>query len=206
MGKPTLVVICGPGGTGKTTLAHRLAPLIGCPVVSRDEIKEGMVHASPGFVANPDDELTQRTLGTFFEAIDVLIRAEVTLIVEAAFQHHLWRPRLQPLLARAHVRVIPCFTEGTVANNRQVRRLRENPVRAAHADADQLRVSAVGVATEDFKTLALDVPTLRVDTTSGYRPRLNGIVAFAEGRSSAEPSRQESSDEDIATVEPPGAQ
>ena len=45
---PTLVVVSGPAGTGKTTLARTLAAAIGCPVVSRDEIKEGMVHASPG--------------------------------------------------------------------------------------------------------------------------------------------------------------
>ena len=40
---PILVVVSGPAGTGKTTLAHRLAAAIGCPAICRDEIKEGMV-------------------------------------------------------------------------------------------------------------------------------------------------------------------
>ncbi len=39
---PTLVVISGPSGAGKTTLAHLLARRIGCPAICRDEIKEGM--------------------------------------------------------------------------------------------------------------------------------------------------------------------
>jgi dephospho-CoA kinase len=36
-----------PAGSGKTTLAHALAA-VGCPAICRDEIKEGMVHATPG--------------------------------------------------------------------------------------------------------------------------------------------------------------
>jgi adenylate kinase family enzyme len=44
------VVVSGPAGSGKTTLAHRLASAIGCPAICRDEIKAGMVHAHPGFV------------------------------------------------------------------------------------------------------------------------------------------------------------
>ena len=43
-----LVVVSGPMGSGKTTLAHRLAGSVGCPAICRDEIKEGMVHTAPG--------------------------------------------------------------------------------------------------------------------------------------------------------------
>jgi len=50
---PTLVVVSGPPGTGKTTLAHKIAKAVGCPAVCRDEIKEGMMHAAPGFVTGP---------------------------------------------------------------------------------------------------------------------------------------------------------
>ena len=46
---PTLIVVSGPPGSGKTTLAHEIARAAGCPAVSRDEIKEGMAHATPGF-------------------------------------------------------------------------------------------------------------------------------------------------------------
>ncbi len=42
--KPMLIVVTGRPGSGKTTLAHKLAREIWCPVISRDEIKEGLVN------------------------------------------------------------------------------------------------------------------------------------------------------------------
>ena len=68
--RPTLVVVSGPAGSGKTTLAHTIARAVGCPAICRDEIKEGMVHTTPGFVAGPGDELTARTLPVFFAVLE----------------------------------------------------------------------------------------------------------------------------------------
>jgi hypothetical protein len=46
---------------GKTTLAHRSARAVGCPAICRDEIKEGMVHATPGFGAAAPGAAGRRT-------------------------------------------------------------------------------------------------------------------------------------------------
>ena len=46
---PLLAVVSGPAGSGTTELADALAAAIPCPVVRRDEIKEGLVHAVGGF-------------------------------------------------------------------------------------------------------------------------------------------------------------
>jgi len=82
--QPTLVVVSGPSGSGKTTLAHELARSLGCPAICRDEIKEGMAHATPGYRSSPGDALALRTLAAFFDVLGLLLGAGVTVVAEAA--------------------------------------------------------------------------------------------------------------------------
>ncbi len=101
------MIVTGPAGSGKTTLAHRLAAVIGCPALCRDEIKEGMVAATPGFVPGPSDPLTVKTYDLFFAAIRLFLEHGVTHVAEAAFQHENWARGLEPLLPLATVSDCP---------------------------------------------------------------------------------------------------
>lgn len=172
MGRPTLIVVSGPAGSGKTTLAHQLAAAVGCPALSRDEIKEGMVFSDPGSVASHSDALTTRTNGLFFEAITLLLREEVSLVAEAAFQHRLWVQGLSVLNDLATLRVIRCLVPNEVARERQVTRMLAQSTRTAHADAEHLALAA------PFDQLNLDAPTLDVDTSEGWSPDFPAITTF----------------------------
>src|SRR5207237_215215 len=134
------------------------------------EIKEGMVHGRPGFVPGPGDELSVRTLPVFFGVLEMLVRAGVTTVAEAAFQDRVWRSGLEPLDGLAHLRVVHCVVDPEVALRRRLRRLEENPLRKAHADL------ALGGAS--FERPSLAVPQLEVDTTEGYHPGLEQIVEW----------------------------
>ncbi|MFD7281916.1 AAA family ATPase [Streptomyces sp. NPDC059862] len=180
MSTPALVVVSGGPGTGKTTLAHELARTLGCPAIIRDEIKQAMVMSTPGYQSGGDDPLNYPTLDAFFGVLKVLLKAGVTLVVEAAFQDRLWRPNLEPLTGLAHIRVIRCTTEVGVAHDRIVQRAKEDVHRAAHGDQDLLEAIAAGEhSLEAFVPISLDVPTLTVDTSAGYQPALPDIAAFA---------------------------
>jgi predicted kinase len=175
--QPHLVVVSGRGGSGKTTLAHRLAAAVGCPAVCRDEIKEGMVHAfGPGFEPAVGDPLTVRTYGLFFDTVELLLRGGVTLVAEAAFQHRLWEQGLTPLRGLCDLRVVRCSVPLDLLRARQRRRLAELPTRAAHADRTIFRE---GGEEAPWDAIHLDVPTLDVDSSDGYLPALDQIAYFA---------------------------
>jgi predicted kinase len=178
--RPTLVVVSGPPGSGKTTLAHEIAGAIGCPSVCRDEIKEGMAHATPGFVPGPGDDLTMRTLPVFFGVLELLLTAGVTTVAEAAFQDPIWRPRLAPLLPLAQLRIVHCTVDPEVAFQRIVRRGAASAARAAHADPSPADAADYVRRHLAFDRVSLDAPWIEVDTTSGYYPGIDQVAAFID--------------------------
>lgn len=188
MNTPTLAVVSGGPGTGKTTLAHELARALGCPAIIRDEIKQGLVMSTPGYRSGGDDPLNYPTLNAFFDTLKVLLQAGVTVVAEAAFQDRLWRPNLEPLTGLAHLRVIQCTTAAAVAHDRITQRAKKDAHRAAHGDQELLDAIATGEhSLESFVPISLDVPMLTVDTSDGYSPDLQDIAAFIR------PSAHESS-------------
>ncbi|WP_243638858.1 AAA family ATPase [Streptacidiphilus pinicola] len=169
----------GGPGTGKTTLAHALAGELGCPAIVRDEIKQGLVLSTPGYRSGGEDPLNRPALDAFFDVLGVLLRAGVTVVAEAAYQDRLWRRGLEPLAPLARIRVVRCETPAALAHDRILRRVAANPHRAAHGDRELLAALAAGERSLDAHVpLALDVPTLTVDTSDGYRPGLAEIAAF----------------------------
>jgi predicted kinase len=174
-------VVGGPPCSGKTTLAHQLARAVGCPAICRDEIKQGMAHASPGFVPGPGDELTVRTLPVFFGVLQLLLGAGVTAVAEAAFQDRIWRPGLDPLRSLARFRIVHCTVAAEVAWLRTLRRRENDPLRRAHADPGPQNATEQILAYDAFDRVSIDAPWIEVDTTNGYRPGLQEIVAFVKG-------------------------
>jgi predicted kinase len=169
MSPPALIVVSGPPGSGKTTLAHEIARAVGCPAICRDEIREGMTHAGT------PDRTMRRTYDAFFDTLGVLLRAGCTVVAEAAFQDRLWRPILSPLAGLAAIRIVRCHVDPAVARTRVEQRLLSVPTRAAHDDRGRLSRPQ----DPTWTPITLDVPILDVDTSDDYHPAFPAILEFA---------------------------
>lgn len=118
---------------------------------------------------------------TFFDVVKLLLTRRITLVAEAAFQHKLWAPKLEPMREFARIRVVLCEVEPELAHARHVERGLADPARERFHDDRAWRAAREGVAlsSSDYDPPHLDVPTLRVDTANGYQPPLEAIAAFA---------------------------
>jgi hypothetical protein len=107
--------------------------------------------------------------------LECLLERDVSVIAEAAFQHHRWEPMLSRIAMSKYVRVILCDVPAAVAFERMESRVLSEPERLLlHHDNEVLERRE-----QDYTPPQLSVPTLTVNTRNGYDPSIDSIAAFA---------------------------
>jgi predicted kinase len=178
---PNLIVVTGTPGSGKTTLAHKLAKEIGCPAICRDEIKEGYVITQNKSHDELGDGVNAEIYDVFFEIVDIYLRYGITVVIEAAFQHKVWVPRLNEIKNVAKLKLLICDVDPSVALKRRQRRLLAKPNREKFHGENMKDIFGGVHAVQIYDPPSLDVPILRVNTTNEYDPKFETILHFIMG-------------------------
>jgi predicted kinase len=179
MDKPALIIIAGRPGSGKSTLAHIIAKEIRCPLISRDEIKEGYINTIETEHNKIPKEENIKIYDTFFNVIELLLNNRITIVAEAAFQHKLWFPKYEMLKQKSEIKMIICKAEENVAYRRYLERKNKDPLREYfHGDAAILADGNI------YEPPRFPEPVLEVDTTNEYKPNLSEIKAFITNKKS----------------------
>jgi len=181
MNKPLLIVITGQPASGKSTLAHLLAKELKCPLISRDELKEGYINTLGANLKNSDNPDALHIYNTFFEVINLLISKGISIIIEAAFQDKLWKPKLSHLTDKVQMKIIICNTPSAKA--RFIDRLQSDPSRDKFHGDNSVKDRG-GLLTDSYDPPKMNVPTLEVDTTENYNPDINQIIRFIKQKAS----------------------
>jgi atypical dual specificity phosphatase len=175
---PPLVIVAGAAAVGKTTLSRRLAATLHLPLLSKDLVKEGLYDA----LGQPDLAYSRRLGAASFVVLHRIVRqlleAGVGVVLEANYRQQYAGDELRPLIARARAAIVLCDVSPALALRRARERVERGDRHPYHHD-DFASTSSPGDLDHAAHDLDLGVPRLRVDTTEGYSPAFEQIVAFA---------------------------
>ena len=149
------------------------------PVISRDEIKEGYVNT----YGVRHDQLPLGSNGLvsdfFFCLVNQYLAGNVSVVIEAAFQHEVWKQRMPAILEFAYVSIVLCSVDGAVAARRHLQRGLEDPNREFyHGDkrVDHYRQTGEILSPSSYDAPKFNVPTIEVSTDGEYVPSIGEIV------------------------------
>lgn len=174
-----VIFVSGPPGSGKTTVATRLAADLVMPLVARDEIKEILLDA----LGSGDVAWSQLLGGASYEvlyhALESQLRAKRSVIVESNFVAARCASRLQALrdtYGFEPVEVHCTASAGTIIERYTARA----PFRhAGHHDAARIDDVAAALADQRYAPLNLGGALILVDTTNFATVDLDAVVADA---------------------------
>ena len=182
--RPKCIIVTGRPGSGKTSLSRKLARRLWMPVISRDEIKEGYVNTH----GVKHDQLPPETNAVvsdfFFELVNRSLAGKISVVIEAAFQHKVWEPRMPAILELSSPFIIVCSVDPMVAARRHLQRGLDDPNREFyHGDkrVEVYRETGKMAPPGEYAAPDFDVPTIHVSTEAEYSPGMDEIVRRIRG-------------------------
>ncbi|MCL4544619.1 MAG: ATP-binding protein [Chloroflexi bacterium] len=186
--KPLLLVINGAPATGKSTLATLLAREFGLPHLSKDLIKEALFDTIGAPTRERSRELSGASYRVLYIVAHQILAAGLGVILESNFARGISEPEITALFPLARPAVLYCETRRDVIIQRQERRAMTAERHPGHHDALVLPGLLAGLDAGIYQPLDLPAPLLRIETSDGYHPELNRIVAFIRTAAATTPT------------------
>lgn len=167
--KPLVVLVSGAPGSGKTTLAARIASVLGLPHLNRDDFWRGLQFTE---ARGGCEGVGGRGVVAHFGALEHLVAIGVSAVADATMYRGESEFGLRPLLALGDVVNVHCRA-ANAAERYLAREQARGVLTGAALTLQMERVRTDAPLVTD--PLDLDRPLLEVATDDGYDPGLDAV-------------------------------
>lgn len=173
--RPTIVVISGLPGAGKTTLGHNLAEFLRLPFLAKDEIREVLLNHFGNDRKNLP-LIRDATYEILYSTIKKIVSVGKSLIIESNFEEKFATPQLQSLKKEFNCVLfqIYCQVDPSIAFARFQKRSQDgnrHHLHATHNTFEEYKKSLI-----DNREYHLSLPGITVDMT---KPELIKVAEIA---------------------------
>ena len=160
------------------------------PLISRDELKEGFVNTFGISHDSLPADTNGKVTNLFFSATQMLLESNVSVVVEAAFQHKVWAQVVPRWANISQLYFVICDLDPNLCMQRHLERgLNDLSREFYHGDKNVSVFKETGKLPKPVKydSPSFDMPTIMVATHDGYSPGLDMIRDFIVGETAVSP-------------------
>lgn len=167
MSRPRLVIIAGPPGAGKTSLAGPLSRQLGFPLLGKDIIKERMADAFGASAPIHSRPLGLAAILVLYDVAREILLNGQSLVIESTFYRGTAEADLQPLIDLADAVLVHVTADAGILLSRYERRMQSPDRHPVHNGTERLEDLRHNLASGVTRPPDLRIPILEVDTTYG---------------------------------------